>query len=128
MPSTTDASGSSAIETGRPVSSGRSTVGSVGSDQGASGGASRCANADGQPGALADSVAVGAATKKRRNSSEAELPGWPGYRMRAGRSGWDPIDTRTVDTHMRRLREKLGPAARYLETVRGVGYRFEGEG
>jgi DNA-binding response OmpR family regulator len=34
------------------------------------------------------------------------------------------IDTRTVDTHMRRLREKLGPAAKYLETIRGVGYRF----
>ena len=34
------------------------------------------------------------------------------------------IDTRTVDTHMRRLREKLGGAAKYLETVRGVGYRF----
>lgn len=34
------------------------------------------------------------------------------------------IDTRTVDTHMRRLREKLGVAARYLDTVRGVGYRF----
>jgi len=34
------------------------------------------------------------------------------------------IDTRTVDTHMRRLREKLGLAAKYLETVRGVGYRF----
>lgn len=34
------------------------------------------------------------------------------------------IDTRTVDTHMRRVREKLGKAARYLETVRGVGYRF----
>lgn len=34
------------------------------------------------------------------------------------------IDTRTVDTHMRRLREKLGPAAEYLDTVRGVGYRF----
>jgi DNA-binding response OmpR family regulator len=34
------------------------------------------------------------------------------------------IDTRTVDTHMRRLREKLGPASKYLETVRGVGYRF----
>ncbi len=34
------------------------------------------------------------------------------------------IDTRTVDTHMRRLREKLGPAAQYLDTVRGVGYRF----
>ncbi len=34
------------------------------------------------------------------------------------------IDTRTVDTHMRRLREKLGSAAKYLDTVRGVGYRF----
>jgi two-component system phosphate regulon response regulator PhoB len=34
------------------------------------------------------------------------------------------IDTRTVDTHMRRLREKLGQAAKYLDTVRGVGYRF----
>lgn len=34
------------------------------------------------------------------------------------------IDSRTVDTHMRRLREKLGVAARYLDTVRGVGYRF----
>jgi two-component system phosphate regulon response regulator PhoB len=37
------------------------------------------------------------------------------------------IDTRTVDTHMRRLRDKLGPAAKYLETVRGVGYRFLAE-
>ena len=34
------------------------------------------------------------------------------------------IDTRTVDTHMRRLREKLGPASKWLDTVRGVGYRF----
>jgi phosphate regulon transcriptional regulator PhoB len=34
------------------------------------------------------------------------------------------IDTRTVDTHMRRLRDKLGKAARHLDTVRGVGYRF----
>jgi DNA-binding response OmpR family regulator len=34
------------------------------------------------------------------------------------------IDTRTVDTHMRRLREKLGTASKYLDTVRGVGYRF----
>ncbi len=34
------------------------------------------------------------------------------------------IDSRTVDTHMRRLREKLGVAARHLDTVRGVGYRF----
>jgi DNA-binding response OmpR family regulator len=36
----------------------------------------------------------------------------------------NPIDSRTVDTHMRRLREKLGGAAQNLETVRGVGYRF----
>jgi two-component system phosphate regulon response regulator PhoB len=34
------------------------------------------------------------------------------------------IDTRTVDTHIRRLRDKLGKAARHLDTVRGVGYRF----
>ncbi len=32
---------------------------------------------------------------------------------------------RTVDTHMRRLRAKLGAAADLLETVRGVGYRFK---
>lgn len=43
------------------------------------------------------------------------------------RDVWDYnslVDTRTVDTHMRRLREKLGGAAKYLDTVRGVGYRF----
>jgi len=34
------------------------------------------------------------------------------------------IDTRTVDTHVRRLREKLGIAAENIETVRGFGYRF----
>lgn len=34
------------------------------------------------------------------------------------------IDTRTVDTHMRRLREKLGSHASRLETIRGEGYRF----
>ncbi len=37
------------------------------------------------------------------------------------------VDTRTVDTHMRRLREKMGGAAQYLDTVRGVGYRFKSE-
>ncbi len=31
---------------------------------------------------------------------------------------------RTVDTHIRRLREKLGGAGELVETVRGVGYRF----
>ena len=34
------------------------------------------------------------------------------------------VNTRTVDTHVKRLREKLGTAGAYLETVRGVGYRF----
>ncbi len=34
------------------------------------------------------------------------------------------IDTRTIDTHIRRLREKLGSAARFIGTVRNVGYRF----
>jgi two-component system phosphate regulon response regulator PhoB len=34
------------------------------------------------------------------------------------------VTTRTVDTHVKRLREKLGKAGQYIETVRGVGYRF----
>lgn len=34
---------------------------------------------------------------------------------------------RTVDTHVRRLREKLGKASDWIETVRGVGYRFRQE-
>jgi len=34
------------------------------------------------------------------------------------------IDTRTVDTHVRRLREKLGKAGDAVETVRGFGYRL----
>ncbi len=37
------------------------------------------------------------------------------------------VDTRTVDTHIRRLREKLDTAARFLDTVRGVGYCFLNE-
>ncbi len=35
------------------------------------------------------------------------------------------LETRTVDTHMRRLREKLGKAGEIIETVRGVGYRAQ---
>lgn len=35
------------------------------------------------------------------------------------------ISTRTVDAHVKRLREKLGAARDYVETVRGVGYRFK---
>ncbi|HDS30971.1 MAG TPA: response regulator [Firmicutes bacterium] len=34
------------------------------------------------------------------------------------------VTTRTVDTHIKRLREKLGPAGEHIETIRGVGYRF----
>ena len=40
---------------------------------------------------------------------------------------WDihaDVTTRTVDTHVKRLREKLGSAGNYIETIRGVGYRF----
>jgi two-component system phosphate regulon response regulator PhoB len=39
--------------------------------------------------------------------------------------GYDSaIDTRTVDTHVRRLRDKLGSHGSYIETVRGFGYRL----
>jgi two-component system, OmpR family, phosphate regulon response regulator PhoB len=34
------------------------------------------------------------------------------------------LNTRTVDTHIKRLRQKLGLASSYVETVRGAGYRF----
>ena len=39
--------------------------------------------------------------------------------------GYEPdLNTRTVDTHVKRLREKLGAAGQIIETVRGVGYRL----
>jgi two-component system phosphate regulon response regulator PhoB len=34
------------------------------------------------------------------------------------------VTTRTVDTHIKRLREKLGPFGEHILTIRGVGYRF----
>jgi two-component system phosphate regulon response regulator PhoB len=34
------------------------------------------------------------------------------------------VTSRTIDTHLKRLREKLGEAGDLVETVRGVGYRF----
>ena len=34
------------------------------------------------------------------------------------------ITTRTVDTHIKRLREKLGTMGKYVKTIRGVGYKF----
>ena len=36
-------------------------------------------------------------------------------------------DDRTLDTHIKLLRKSLGPYAKYIVTLRGVGYRFEGE-
>ena len=36
------------------------------------------------------------------------------------------VETRTVDMHIRTLRQKLGAYGRYIETIRGVGYRLEG--
>jgi len=38
------------------------------------------------------------------------------------------VETRTVDTHVKRLRAKLGSSGEWIETVRGVGYRFRPEG
>jgi len=34
------------------------------------------------------------------------------------------VTSRTIDTHLKRLREKLGSAGKLIETVRGLGYRF----
>ena len=34
------------------------------------------------------------------------------------------VQTRTVDIHVRRLRDKLGPVAKLITTVRGIGYRL----
>jgi DNA-binding response OmpR family regulator len=36
-------------------------------------------------------------------------------------------DARTLDTHIKLLRKSLGEYSRYIVTLRGVGYRFEGE-
>ena len=37
------------------------------------------------------------------------------------------VETRTVDMHIRTLRQKLGDYGRYIETIRGVGYRLENQ-
>ena len=36
---------------------------------------------------------------KKKTETSGALPGWPGYRTREGRSGYDPIDTRTEAAH-----------------------------
>lgn len=38
----------------------------------------------------------------------------------------EPLNSRTVDVHIRRLRDKLGPDRPRITTVRGIGYRFDG--
>ncbi|NPA58487.1 MAG: response regulator transcription factor [Aquificae bacterium] len=40
---------------------------------------------------------------------------------------WEVYD-RTVDVHIKKIREKLGDYGRFIETVRGIGYRWSGEG
>ena len=43
---------------------------------------------------------------------------------------WDiasDVTTRTIDTHIKRLRQKLGKAGKLIETVRGLGYKFKEE-
>ena len=37
------------------------------------------------------------------------------------------VTTRTVDTHIKRLREKLGVTGNLIQTIRGVGYRFNNQ-
>jgi len=42
---------------------------------------------------------------------------------------WDyetDVETRTVDVHVRTLRQKLGECGEYIETIRGVGYKIGG--
>jgi len=39
-----------------------------------------------------------------------------------------PVDTRTVDSHVKSLRAKLGGAGAVVQTVRGVGYKVDGGG
>ena len=56
-----------------------------------------------------------------------ETPGLPKERGELLQKVWgysDLIQTRTLDTHIKRLREKLGEHGQHIETVRGVGYRF----
>jgi DNA-binding response OmpR family regulator len=61
----------------------------------------------------------------------AALPGRPVSRVELMREVWHDrapggdVSHRTVDTHMRRLRAKLGPHARVLTAIRGRGYRFD---
>ena len=37
-------------------------------------------------------------------------------------------DSRTIDSHIKKIRHKLGKKGKYIETIRGVGYKFEARG
>ncbi len=75
-----------------------------------------------------DDIEVGlTATEFKLLQALADRPGRVQSRARLLEDVWDmpgDLNTRTVDTHVKRLREKLGAGADHLETVRGVGYRF----
>ena len=34
-------------------------------------------------------------------------------------------DSRTIDSHIKKIRHKLGKKGKYIETIRGIGYKFE---
>ena len=34
-------------------------------------------------------------------------------------------DSRTIDSHIKKIRHKLGKRGKYIETIRGIGYKFE---
>jgi len=58
----------------------------------------------------------------------ASRPGWvfTRYQIVDGIHGTDyPVTDRSIDVQVVGLRKKLGPAGKYIETVRGVGYRFK---
>jgi DNA-binding response OmpR family regulator len=61
------------------------------------------------------------AASPRRPMSRAELM----REVWRDRAPGGEVSLRTVDTHVRRLRAKLGPYARVLTTIRGRGYRFD---
>jgi two-component system phosphate regulon response regulator PhoB len=57
----------------------------------------------------------------------ASRPGWVftrGQIVDAVRGESYPVTDRSVDVQIVGLRKKLGPCGKYIETVRGVGYRF----
>jgi len=58
----------------------------------------------------------------------ARKPGWVftrGQIISAVKGEFHPVTDRSIDVHIVNLRKKLGKAGKYLETIRGVGYRFK---